>query len=189
METLHAVTLQLHERIDKSYGPQDRPDHEFHLLSAIWVKGEGLALVKTTRGSSFEQTEPVSIGVGSYLSRYLIDILYMRNLESRSLTSVRRLAAYILHEVKAYTEDVGGRSQIVWIDRDGNVERASEKIVTRDELDARMLTHVFFRILLQACDDNSVADKLRAALERIWLEKDQAKAEAQQDPQPPKGDS
>lgn len=150
---LHAVVLELHEQIDKAYPESERNDHLFHLLSAVWVKDEGVALVKTVRGLSARSYIPVAIGIGSYLADYLIDTLYMPKVGQRTLSSTRRLATSIVDQAKKHCRDCSGEPLIVWMTNDGTVHHSDHATILKDQQHTHIFNHTIFRRMWHAIDD------------------------------------
>ena len=138
--TSDAVRLALEEvvtdiyahRLD-SYPLEQQGDLQFQLLCAVWTKESGKAqLVKIGRSFSLIRTNPEALGKGSYLARYVIETLALRETEMLG-RHAERLCAYVLATVKAHVKDCGGTSLILVLNDAGEVREVPQYVITEDE--------------------------------------------------------
>jgi len=145
-EGIEKIVTEIHQ---KRIRPLKESGHEFELLCALWVSGEGVQLVKVGRGCSLIECQPITIGYGEHLARYLIDTYYVWD---RPLYHVMRLAVYLLSQVKKFVLSCGGASQIMWIDDAGLIGEMPLETVTEHERSNTAVMTVGPRGLLYLAD-------------------------------------
>jgi 20S proteasome alpha/beta subunit len=113
---IEAVVSDIYATRIAQYPPDEQREHRFELLCGIWVRNEGVQLVRVTRAVSLVLDSPATIGIGADLARYIIDSF---NYPNMTLYHATRLTAYLLSEVKKHVPMCGGTSQVVWMDETG----------------------------------------------------------------------
>jgi hypothetical protein len=129
-DLLKDIVTKVHqEDIDKLPEPS-RADASFELLSAVWVKDEGVRLIRTGRGFSLLQPTRCAIGWGDYLADYLFATYAYDNMGVRKCT---RLITYVIAEVSKHAQYCGGPSQIMTIGNDGEPSEMHASFKSLDE--------------------------------------------------------
>lgn len=150
--TLEAAVTNIYlQRIDTL--PQwEQQQAGFDLLCAIWTRESSrVDLVKVGRARSLVRLRPEVIGKGSYLARYLIQMLYSES-ETLAVRHIERMCAYILARVKAHVKDCGGSSQIVRMGPDGRIYDVPQVVIDEDEQSTAVLMNRAMRLLFHWTD-------------------------------------
>jgi hypothetical protein len=160
------VTNIYSERID-SYPVHEQDDLRFELLCGVWVKDDPIApqLIRVSRALHLVRTAPETIGVGSYLARYLIATLTTLD-NNTMITAAFRLAVYLIAQVKKHAKDCGGQTQVLGITKDGRVMKLKEATIAQHENTASIVMERAMPFLLYTTDPYWISrDKINEAVD------------------------
>jgi 20S proteasome alpha/beta subunit len=164
-ELIEDIVTQIYaDRID-TYPAHEQDSLGFELLCAVWVKDDQLApqLIRVRRALHLVRTAPETIGIGSYLARYLIATLARPQM---SLMNAYRLAVYLVAQVKKHAQDCGGSSQVIGITSDGTTVQLWPATITQHEYTASVVMERAMPFLLYTTDPHAIdAERINKAVD------------------------
>jgi hypothetical protein len=160
--TLEKVVTSIYKDKIDTFPLAEQETRGFELLCAIWVPTQ-VQLISVGRSFSLVRHKPVAIGVGGYLARYILARFYEDNMPIRLAV---RLAAYLVGQVKTYSQACGGATQAVAIYGDGRIAEVSTASVASDEAQVGMVMNCA-RVLFYATDPVLVDGNVQSLKERV----------------------
>jgi 20S proteasome alpha/beta subunit len=153
------------KRID-AYPEHERNDLAFELLCAIWSKKDGTPrLLRVRRLASLIRRTPESIGIGTYLARYLIATL---GSDQMTLPQAMRLAIHVIAQAKKHVAYCGGSTQAMALTSDGGVIDLLPPFITQYETATSLIVEDVAKVLFYATDPIMTGmdgAKLKAAID------------------------
>lgn len=118
-----------HVFIHPDWGTDDAPDFQF--VIGIFSPGGGTFLMETEATIAVIVNDKICVGSGGYLGDYLLNRMYLRS--KQSLNDAIALATYILHEVKTYDLECGGKSEFIVLLDTGQISPLQSRDITLNE--------------------------------------------------------
>jgi len=164
------VVLEIYERHIPFFPREPKPG--FDLLIGAWRRDgmpDGrLSLIKTSDTAVSRPQAFECVGTGGALGNYLADSLH-GGVQTLSLREGVFLAIYILRLAKKYAPGVGGRSSIVKLTGDGDIEPVwgVEDIEAAFEMVEPLVRPLLFAAVDKSMSDEDFSKRLKTVTEAL----------------------